>query len=362
MPAGSLSYVASGTAGPVSFTFQVVDNGGTAAGGNNTSSPANTLTINVSSGPHHAPVGAASAVTALEDTAYQFRTSDIQFTDPNDPAPNGPDSLAGIFVVTLPSLGSLTNNGSAVTAGTFIPASDMTAGNFRFLGTLNASASPYTSFTFRVKDTGGTALGGVDTEAANVSHLMTINVAPVNDPPSGVSFQRTTLEDVTAAFAANDFTLNDVNDNPHNNLAAVQIVTLPAAASGTLFLDVGATNPGPVSSGQFIGAADLAFLRFTPAANANSTTTTPLATFTFKVQDDGGTANSGINLDPIAKTASIYVTPVNDAPVGSNSSATVFEDNAYTFTLADFASTTASVFDPNDTDPPSAFRPIRCKR
>ena len=154
MPAGSLSYVASGTAGPVSFTFQVVDNGGTAAGGNNTSSPANTLTINVSSGPHHAPVGAASAVTALEDAAYQFRTTDIQFTDPKIPRRMVPTAWPASLWSRSPSLGSLTNNGSAVDRGQFIPASDMTAGNFKFLGTPNASASPFTSFTFRVKDTG----------------------------------------------------------------------------------------------------------------------------------------------------------------------------------------------------------------
>jgi len=356
VPAANLRYVAPASAGTATFTFTVQDNGGTANLGVDTSSPVNTLTINISTGPHHAPVGANSVATAQEDVASPIHATDVQFSDPNE-APNPADSLAGIFVVTLPSLGSLTYNGSAVTPGLFIPASDMTAGNFRFLGTPNASATPFTSFTFRVKDTGGTALGGSDTEAPTVSHVMTINVQPVNDPSIGVSFQKTTLEDNTLALAANDFPINDPNDNPANALAAVQIVTLPAAAAGTLFLAAGASNPGNVTAGQFISSADLAFLRFTPALNANSTATTPLATFTFKVQDDGGTANGGIDLDPTAKTASIYVTPVNDPPTGSNSATTLLEDHAYTFTLADFASTNSSVFDPNDTNPPSSVQP-----
>ena len=37
---------------------------------------------------------------------------------------------------------------------------------------------------------------------------------------------------------------------------------------------------------------------FTPAANANGA---GYASFTFQVQDDGGTANGGVDLDPIAE-------------------------------------------------------------
>ena len=43
----------------------------------------------------------------------------------------------------------------------------------------------------------------------------------------------------------------------------------------------------------------------TPAANA---TGTPYDSFLFKVQDDGGTANGGANLDSISRTMTINVT------------------------------------------------------
>ena len=184
---------------------------------------------------------------------------------------------------------------------------------------------------------------------------MTINVAPVNDPPSGVSFQRTTLEDVTAAFAANDFTLNDPNDIPHNNLAAVQIVTLPAAASRDDVPGCRRTNPGPVSAGQFITRPTWPSCgscrrptptrrpprRWPPSPSRSRTTASrPTA------------ASTSIRSPRRLRFMSRRSTTLRSAAIARPRCSKI---NAYTFTLADFASTTASVFDPNDTNPPSAF-------
>ena len=74
-------------------------------------------------------------------------------------------------------------------------------------------------------------------------------------------------------------------------------------------------------------------MRFTSAPNANGA---GYATFTFRVQDDGGTANGGVALDPIARTMSVNVTPVNDAPSGTNSTVTTLEDTTYVFAAGDF--------------------------
>ena len=67
------------------------------------------------------------------------------------------------------------------------------------------------------------------------------------------------------------------------------------------------------------------------------------ASFTFQVQDDGGTANGGVDLDPSANTMTVDVTSVNDAPAGTDKTVTTLEDTAYTFTAADFGFS-----DPND--------------
>ena len=51
-----------------------------------------------------------------------------------------------------------------------------------------------------------------------------------------------------------------------------------------------------MTAGQFVPVADISggMLKFTPAANANGA---GYAIFTFQVQDDGGTANGGVDLD-----------------------------------------------------------------
>ena len=98
-----------------------------------------------------------------------------------------------------------------------------------------------------------------------------------------------------------------------------------------------------MTAGQFVSAADInaGKLMFTPAANANGTA---YATFTFQVQDNGGTANGGVDLDQSANTITINVTSVNDAPAGTNNTVTTLnEDTAYTFAAADFGFS-----DPND--------------
>ncbi len=146
----------------------------------------------------------------------------------------------------------------------------------------------------------------------------------------------TTLEDTAYTFTAADFGFTDPNDTPANNLLAVEITTLPGA--GTLALSGVA-----VTAGQFVSVANInaGNLKFTPAANANGT---GYASFTFQVEDDGGTANGGSNLDATPRTMTINVTSVNDSPVGTNKTVTTLEDTPYTFTAADFGFS-----DPNDT-------------
>ena len=135
-------------------------------------------------------------------------------------------------------------------------------------------------------------------------------VNSVNDAPIGTNKTVTTLEDTAYTFTAADFGFTDPSDSPVNALANVKITTLPG--SGSLKLSGVA-----VTAGQFITVANInaGNLKFTPAANANGAS---YASFTFQVQDDGGTANGGVDLDTSARTMTVNVTSVNDAPVGTN--------------------------------------------
>src|SRR5260221_5043736 len=74
-------------------------------------------------------------------------------------------------------------------------------------------------------------------------------------------------------------------------------------------------------------------LVYTPLAGASGAA---YASFTFQVEDDGGTANGGVNVDSLPRTMTVNVTWVNDAPQGTNHTVSVLEDGSYTFTASDF--------------------------
>ena len=89
------------------------------------------------------------------------------------------------------------------------------------------------------------------------------------------------------------------SDADHDQFAAVEITTTPS--SGSL------RNHGfDVVSGQFISKSDiLGFgLTFTPETNSMAGTS-----FTFQVQDDGGTDNGGVDTDPTPRTLTIAIEP-----------------------------------------------------
>src|SRR5262249_51964865 len=133
----------------------------------------------------------------------------------------------------------------------------------------------------------------------SAAQTFSITVTSVNDAPSGADQTVTMLEDTTYTFQASDFGFTDGNDAPATGLLAVKGTTLPAPRSLT---------PGgaAVSAGQTVSASDIAggLLRFTPAANGNGA---GYAGFTFQVQDDGGTANGGVDLDPTLNTITVNV-------------------------------------------------------
>ncbi len=126
----------------------------------------------------------------------------------------------------------------------------------------------------------------------------------LNAAPSGTSATVTMLEDASHTFAAADFGFSDADGN---SLSAVVITALPAA--GTLKL-----NGVNVTLNQSIALADLGGLVFAPAANANGN---GYASLSFKLQDNGGTANGGVDTSAVANTLTFHVTPVNDLPTGS---------------------------------------------
>ncbi|MBN8490197.1 MAG: hypothetical protein J0M00_02030, partial [Burkholderiales bacterium] len=170
-----------------------------------------------------------------------------------------------------------------------------------------ANGPNYASFSFQVQDSGSTDNGGSILDPT--PNTLSFNITPVNDAPSGSNGSITALEDTPYTFTSADFGFADGKDNPANSLQAVRLTTLPLA--GTMRL-----NGAAVAAGQSISAANInaGLLTFIAAANANGT---DYASLTFQVQDNGGTANGGVDLDPTARLLTLNVTPVNDAPEGT---------------------------------------------
>ncbi|MEZ5902947.1 MAG: Ig-like domain-containing protein [Alphaproteobacteria bacterium] len=288
-------------AGYDNFTFQVRDDGGTPNGGEDTDQTPNTVTIDVVS-VNDAPEGTNNTVITNEDIPLTFTASDFGFTDTADTPANNFNS---VIITTIPTTGTLELSGVAVTAGQEINVTDIP--NLVFTPVLNESGVSYDSFTFQVRDDGGTANAGADLDL--IPNTMTIDVTPVNDAPDSLDNTITILEDTLYGFNVGDFGFSDINDVPANNFQAVRISTLPT--NGTIGLAAGASAPGLVSAGQVISLADIPFLTFTPDLNGNGI---GYADFTFQVQDDGGTANGGVDFDTTPNTITFDVTPVNDAP------------------------------------------------
>ncbi|MBU1187519.1 MAG: tandem-95 repeat protein [Gammaproteobacteria bacterium] len=280
---GTLSFTpAAGQTGSANVSLALMDDGGTANGGVDTSPPQSfTITI--------VPVNSAPSFTVgadqnlLEDAGAQSIVGWASNISPGGPADVGQTLMFNITGNTAPALFSappvVTPDGTL----SFTPAADA-----------NGSAT----ITLELMDDGGTANGGVDTSPPQ---NFTITIAAVNDPPSFT---------VIGAPPA-------VNEDPGSVITggALNISAGPAdeAAQGLSF------NLTPTASDSTMGFtvaptmdAATGNLSYTPAPNAFGS-----ASFSVVLMDDGGTADGGVDSSP-AQNLTITLTPVNDPPTVVN--------------------------------------------
>lgn len=248
-----------GNAFPTFLAFGDADNNGEAV-------------VDFTMTPLATPVAVAETYTVLEDNSLSVPAAGLlaNDTDRNN-------DLLTAFVVTGPAHGTLTLNQN---------------GSFTYQP--NANFNGTDSFTYRAFD------GLQYSDAVPV----TISVTSVNDAPAGTDAVFTILEDSTKTFTAADFGFTDGNDTPADTLQAVIIISLPGAGSLKL-------SGAPVTAGQSIAASDIGNLTFTPVANENGAA---YDSFNFKVQDNGGVDNTGVDTDTIENAIGFVVTAVNDAP------------------------------------------------
>ncbi|MXQ13544.1 DUF4347 domain-containing protein [Microvirga makkahensis] len=268
-------------------------------------------------GINEAPVVTVPTTVSAEEDVPAALTG-VSFSD----ADAGSGMVTATFSVPSGSLAAVSGSGvtvsgtaSAMTlSGTIADINAFIAsGKLTFLGAPNASDT--VKVTVSVIDNGNTGSGGTRIDEAEFDLV----VSPVNDAPTSADGAVTLPEDGSYTFKLGDFAFADpIDASAPNTLTAIIIEALPVR--GTLSL-----NGVAVTQGQEIGVADIGKLVFTPVPNENGGGS-QYSGFTFRVQDNGGTANGGSNTSGPYEMR-IDVTAVDDpAVIGGTATGAVTED------------------------------------
>ncbi|RGE46916.1 tandem-95 repeat protein [Comamonas testosteroni] len=285
-----------------------------------------TSTLDITVKPvNDAPAGTDRTETINQNASYTFSAADFGFSDPKD---NPADAFQSVFITTLPAAahGQLLYNGAAVTPGQEIAVGDL--GLLVYQSKSGLTGNSLGAFTFQVKDNGGTANGGVDTDQSpNTFKFNIIPLPPVYDADE----TETNYEDTVV-------TGNLLNNS---STSAPPVVVLDFTVEGnkyTVLPILGATaNITGVGSLQIL--ADGSYT-FTPVAHWNGKV--PQITYTVR------------NLVSSTDTSTLDITllPVNDAPAGTDHTETIAEDGSYAFKAADFG------FSDPDDNPSNTFQSV----
>jgi hypothetical protein len=275
-PDGTLTYTpATNANGVATVTVRVQDNGGTANGGVDTSGPQTfTIRVLVTNTPPTFNIG--SNQTVNEDAGVQSVSNFL-----SNISVGPPDEALQLIIASIVS----NDNNSLFSVQ---PTIDINTNTLTYTPAPNAFGMATVSV--QLQDDGGTS-PGVDTSPAQT---FTITVNSVNDVPSFTKgSDQTIIEDAGPQTVTG---------------WATAISRGPANESGqTLQFNVSSDNPALFAIPPAINPTT-GTLTYTPALNAAGSTIV-----TVNLQDNGGTANGGIDTSP-NQTFTITITPVNDAP------------------------------------------------
>ena len=207
----------------------------------------------------NSPSSSGATLTVLEDTATTLTAGNFGYADPNSVA------LAAVRITSLPAKGTLKNSGTAVLIGELpltVAAADI--GNLTYQPALNANGAPYTTIGIKVRN--------ANNLWSSADAVMTVNVTPVNDPPTSTGGSVTLKGNTVKTFAATDFQFSDVDGD---TLGAIKVTSLPT--HGILKL-----GGSPITSvpGAAIPVANIGTLTYTPAMDISVTDS-----FKFQVRD-----------------------------------------------------------------------------
>ena len=297
-----------------SFGFRVQDDGGTANGGADLASNANTMTINVLQ-VHQQPVGSDGTATTLEEAAYTLKQSDFGFSDPND---TPPDAFVGILVAPGVSTGgTLKLDGSPVSAGQQILLAQIVAGQLssRRTSTSTARRRPRSSSRCRTTAARPSAARTPDSSPNTLS----ITITAVNDRPSAArqgdqqspgqhdAAGRGPLHIQHGRLRLQRYGRQSVAPNA---IQAVKITTVPTA--GTLMFNGAASLRSELPIQAYGPDRRPAWSSRRP----EQATAWRTAASRSRCRTTAAPQNGGVDTDSTPNTITLDVTPVNDEPAG----------------------------------------------
>ena len=335
--------------GAAQIQLQATDefSGVVATGSGSATADGNTINVTVNS-VNDAPAGTDDSANAVAAIVYTFLATDFSdgFSDPIDG--NG---FAGVKITTLPAVGTIKLSGVAISAGAEITAAQLTAGNLTYESPAAAAGTQQT-FTFQVRDNGGTANGGVDYDQSPNTFTLNIaaaDIAPVLDldaDGAGTGFASAYTEGgAAAAISDTDVLITDADAGDQVEGATI---TIANAVAGDVLSVVGAL-PGTITVDVVNSTATTLILTGT---GTQAEYAAAIEQITFANTGDNPTAG-GTNL---SRTINVTVTdgdlPSNvavstitvaddnaDAPSGTNATITAIEDTFRLIEAADLGFT-----------------------
>lgn len=274
--AGTLQYtLAQNVSGSSTFDVQAQDTGGTLRGGINTSA-VQTFSITVNF-VNDAPAFSAADPPAVNEDSGAHTIPNWAAANPGSGANEAEQSILYLTAnISNPALFA-------------VPPSVAPDGTLKY--TLADNASGSSTFDVQVQDNGGTAYGGVDTSA---SQRFTLTANFVNDAPTLAASEPPAADEDSGAHVIANWAA--ITPGPGVNEASQSVSVITSNVSNPALF---AVSPSVMPDGT---------LTYTLADNVWGS-----STFGVRVQDNGGTANGGVDSSP-TQTFTITVYSVNRAP------------------------------------------------
>ena len=261
-----------------------------------------------------APTASDGSILLQATETHTFTATDFPFSDDDSPQ----DSLASVIIETVPTAGTLANDGTTLTGQTTIDVADI--GNLVYTPSASASVGDTDAFTFNVIDDGS---DGSDNKTSTNTATISITII-VGDQAPASGAPTVTASDSMATAHNEDVELaastSGITDNNGIDIGSLQWQWYSAAAPAT----------GTPADGDY-----------SPIAGADEATFTPLQAqvgmyIRVCVRFNDGLGNAE---GPFCSTGA-QVANVNDAPTSADATVNVFTTASaaepYTFKEADF--------------------------